>query len=94
MIQGGADFSKLKLRYYSADYRGVHAKSDIKAGETLLYVPRELLIITEDTANKSSLCKQMIEKNYLENDKLALPYNSVLSTYQMEQRKKETSDFA
>jgi hypothetical protein len=30
---GGADFSKLKLRYYSENYRGVHASRDIKRGE-------------------------------------------------------------
>jgi hypothetical protein len=26
----GADFKKLKLRYYTEDYRGVHASRDIK----------------------------------------------------------------
>lgn len=39
MKSGGAQFDKLKLRYYSADYRGVHAHQDIKKGETILYVP-------------------------------------------------------
>lgn len=39
MRDGGAEFDKLKLRYYSADYRGVHAARDIKCGETILFVP-------------------------------------------------------
>lgn len=41
MDKGGADSSKMKLRFYSANYRGVHAKTDVKAGETVLYVPLE-----------------------------------------------------
>jgi hypothetical protein len=40
MKEGGAEFSKIKIRYYSADYRGVHASRDIKKGETVLYVPK------------------------------------------------------
>lgn len=38
---GGSQFDKLKIRYYTADYRGVHAARDIKKGETILYVPKE-----------------------------------------------------
>ena len=38
--QGGSHFEKLKIRYYTADYRGVHAARDIKKGEIILYVPK------------------------------------------------------
>jgi len=38
---GGSEFDKLKIRFYSPDYRGVHAARDIKKGETILYVPKE-----------------------------------------------------
>ena len=41
MRAGGAEFNKMKLRYYSADYRGVHAARDIVEGETILYVPHD-----------------------------------------------------
>ena len=41
MRAGGAQFNKMKLRYYSADYRGVHAARDIVEGETILYVPHD-----------------------------------------------------
>ena len=44
---GGSDFGKLKIRYYTADYRGVHAAKDIKKGETILYVPKEQIITLE-----------------------------------------------
>jgi hypothetical protein len=40
MQDGGSQFPKLKLRYYSADYRGVHASTDILKGETILFVPQ------------------------------------------------------
>lgn len=39
MHKGGSDSSKMKLRFYSDNYRGVHAATDVKAGETVLYVP-------------------------------------------------------
>jgi len=39
MKNGGAEFDKLKLRYYSENYRGVHAARDIKNGECILKVP-------------------------------------------------------
>lgn len=39
--EGGSNFDKLKIRYYTADYRGVHAARDIKKGETILYIPKE-----------------------------------------------------
>jgi len=40
MKDGGSQFDKMKIRYYTADYRGVHAARDIKKGETILYVPK------------------------------------------------------
>lgn len=40
MKRDGSEFDKLKVRYYSPDYRGVHAARDIAKGETILYVPK------------------------------------------------------
>jgi hypothetical protein len=57
----GADFSKLKLRYYTENYRGVHANTNIKNGETVLFVPLPL-IITLEMAFKSPIGKLMYEK--------------------------------
>ena len=31
--EGGSKFSKVKMRYYSDNYRGVHASQNIKSGE-------------------------------------------------------------
>ena len=55
-----SDFSKLKLRYYTENYRGVHAAQTIKNGETVLYVPLNL-IITLEMAFKSPIGRQMYE---------------------------------
>ena len=47
MKKDGANFEKLKLRYYAPDYRGVHAARDIKKGETIVYVPLQEIITLE-----------------------------------------------
>jgi len=52
--QGGAQFEKLKLRYYTEDYRGVHAARNIRRGETILYVPKDQLL-TLDMAMASPI---------------------------------------
>jgi histone-lysine N-methyltransferase SETD3 len=38
---GGSTFDKLKIRFYTEDYRGVHAAKDIKKGEIILHVPKD-----------------------------------------------------
>ena len=58
---GGSNFEKLKIRYYTEDYRGVHAARDIKKGETILYVPKDM-IITLEMAFASPVGKKMYEK--------------------------------
>lgn len=47
MKEGGANYDKLKLRYYAENYRGVHAKQNIKSGEVILYVPLKQIITLE-----------------------------------------------
>ncbi len=56
MKKEGADTSKLELRYYSRNYRGVHAVRDIKKGEQILYVPGSLILNYEDTISKHPIC--------------------------------------
>ena len=52
--QGGAKFSKLELRYYTVDYRGVHARSRLERDEIILSVPLPL-IMTSDVAKASTI---------------------------------------
>lgn len=91
MQQKGSDFSKLKLRYYSDNYRGVHALNNIKSGETVLFVPLPL-IITLEMAFKSPIGKLMYEKGLRQ--RLISPKHSFLGTYLMQERRKQNTNFA
>lgn len=44
MIKEGVKFEKMKIRFYTPEYRGVHAARDIQKGEIVLSVPKHLLI--------------------------------------------------
>lgn len=90
MKTGGALFDKLKLRYYAADYRGVHAARDIKKGETILYVPKQE-IITLEMAMESPIGALMKARNFRQ--RLISPKHSFLATYVMQERRKENSYF-
>ena len=90
MKEGGALFDKLKLRYYAADYRGVHAARDIKKGETILYVPKQE-IITLEMAMESPIGALMKARNFRQ--RLISPKHSFLATYVMQERRKENSYF-
>jgi histone-lysine N-methyltransferase SETD3 len=56
---GGAEFPKLYLQYYEADYRGVHCLTRIPADDTVLYVPFKY-IMTSEVARASTIGKQII----------------------------------
>lgn len=90
MRTDGAQFDKLKLRYYAPDYRGVHAARDIKKGETIVYVPLKE-IITLEMAMETPIGAQMAVRNFRQ--RLISPKHSFLSTYIMQERRKEVSYF-
>jgi histone-lysine N-methyltransferase SETD3 len=87
---GGSIYDKLKIRYYTADYRGVHAARDIKKGETILYIPKEQ-IITLEMAFASPVGKKMFDKNLRQ--RLISPKHSFLCTYIMQERRKPESEW-
>lgn len=62
MQEGGSTFEKLKIRYYSPEYRGVHAARDIKKNEIILKVPLHQ-IITLEMAFESPIGKKMMARN-------------------------------
>ena len=80
MTKDGANFDKLKMRYYGPDYRGVHAARDIKKGETILYVPKKE-IITLEMAIESPIGALMAAKH------------SFLSCFIMQEKRKPASYF-
>lgn len=87
---GGSQFDKLKIRYYTEDYRGVHAARDIKKGETILYVPKEQ-IITLEMAFASPVGKKMYEKGLRQ--RLISPKHSFLCTFIMQERRKPDTEW-
>lgn len=80
--KGGAQFDKLKLRYYSDDYRGVHAARNIRKDETILFVPLKMLL-TLDMAMVSPIGAKMAARNF--RNRLISPKHSFLSTLLMEE---------
>lgn len=85
MKEGGSTFDKLKIRYYSTDYRGVHAARNIKKGEIILLIPLKQ-IITLEMAFESPIGMKMVDKRM--RDRLLSPKHSFLSTYLMQERRK------
>ena len=63
MREGGALYDKLKIRYYGADNRGVHASQDIKKGETIIYVPKEEIITLGIASLRSTIGALMKVQN-------------------------------
>ena len=63
MKKDGAEFDKLKMRYYAPDYRGVQAAREVHKGETILYVPRKE-IITLEMAMESPIGALMAARNF------------------------------
>jgi hypothetical protein len=51
----------LKIRYYSENYRGVHAKRDIAKDEQILFVPHKCLITIDDVAQKTPFTRKLVE---------------------------------
>jgi len=90
MTKDGAQFDKLKMRYYGPDYRGVHAARDIKKGETILYVPKKE-IITLEMAMESPIGSLMAARNM--RNRLLSPKHSFLSCFIMQEKRKPVSYF-
>lgn len=90
MKKDGANFDKLKLRYYGPDYRGVHAARDIKKGEQILYVPKKELI-TLEMAIDTPIGRKMFEKGHRQ--RLISPKHSFLAAFLMQEKRKTESYF-
>ena len=91
MVAEGADFSKLKLRFYTENFRGVHACQEIDHGETVVFVPRTCLITTEDTRETELAKKVGGAESALA--KLPLSNTAYYSMFLIEERRKENSHF-
>jgi len=86
LTDGGAIYDKIKMRYYSKDYRGVHARTKIRKNEIFLYIPRNL-IITLEMAKKAPIGSKMEKANV----QLLSPKHSYLSSYVLQEKRKKDS---
>ncbi len=82
---GGSKYDKLKIRFYTPIYRGVHAARDIRAGEEILLIPKEQ-IITLEMAFASPIGKKMMDHNLRSH--LLSPKHSFLTTYILQENEK------
>jgi histone-lysine N-methyltransferase SETD3 len=73
---GGADYSKLSMRYYREGYRGVHSTTFIAKSETLLYVPKSH-VITLEMAKDAPIGSKMDDARL----RLLSPKHGYLSTF-------------
>lgn len=80
LTEGGAKFDKTKMRYYSADYRGVHASKRVKKNEILVMIPKNL-IITLEMAKAAPIGAKMEKANL----RLLSPKHSFLSSYVLQE---------
>ena len=80
--EGGTVFDKIKMRYYSADYRGVHARCKLRKNDVFLVVPKGQ-IITLEMAKETPIGSKM-EKAHLH---LLSPKHSFLSSYVLQERR-------
>jgi histone-lysine N-methyltransferase SETD3 len=80
LSDGGAEFDKIKMRYYSEGYRGVHARARIRKNENFLYIPKNLLITLE--MSKEAPVGARMEKLKLS---LLSPKHSYLTSYVLQE---------
>lgn len=86
LLDGGAKFPKLQMRYYSLDYRGVHSTSFVPKDELILFVPKSH-IITLEMAKASPIGAKMVEAGL----DLLSPKHCFLTTYILQERRNPDS---
>mmetsp|Transcript_15397 Transcript_15397/g.15375 ORF Transcript_15397/g.15375 Transcript_15397/m.15375 type:complete len:490 (+) Transcript_15397:259-1728(+) len=86
LIEGGAKFPKIKLRFYSKDYRGVHSTTFIAKNECIVVIPRSH-IITLEMAKATPIGQKMVAANL----NLLSPKHSFLSSFILQEKAKEES---
>ena len=86
LIQGGAIFPKIHMRYYSEDYRGVHSTRPILANECIIFVPKSH-IITLEIAKQAPIGSKMMTAQL----DLLSPKHSYLSSYILHEQLKPNS---
>jgi len=83
--EGGSAYEKLKIRFYTPIYRGVHAARNVKAGEKICLIPKKQ-IITLEMAQESPIGQKMFSHGFRQT--LLSPKHSFLTTYILQEEEK------
>lgn len=87
LVQGGAKFPKLYLKYYTEGFRGVHAATHIAPNTMVLYIPQNY-IITSELARASEIGCRITESQVVLRSK-----HSYLAAYLLQERDKGAASF-
>lgn len=82
LIDGGARFPKLYLKFYSPEYRAIHAMDRINKDEDICYIPHDY-IMTSDVARDSEIGQKIIASKIELRSK-----HSYLASYLLQERDK------
>lgn len=86
LSKGGSVADKIKIRFYTPSFRGVHARRRIRKNESFLFTPKSQ-IITLEMAKATPIGKKMEEAKI----KLLSPKHSFLSSYVLQEKRKPDS---
>ena len=65
-LENGAQVSNIELKFYAEDQRGVHATSDIKNGEVVMFIP-ECMFLKLEMAWERPIGKLFYEQGFTAN---------------------------
>ena len=88
----GADYTKTEMKFYGENQRGVHAKTGIKKGDTLMKVPYEKLV-SEDIVRKTPIGKGILDNPALRSG-LHFKHNNHLAAYILQEKEKPLDEQA
>ena len=83
----GADLSKVKLVYYTKDFRGIHAAKRIKAGDRIITIPEKLVVTFPKILSECKLAKQVVDTGIA----LEYPFATALACLVYESRGNDKS---
>ena len=86
MNLNGADIEKVEMRYNGKDQRAVHAKKNIYAGETVIFVPCFTKITLHIIYNSSVIGRQLYKMGLYH--KLHQPISCLMAVYFLEELRK------
>lgn len=82
LLEKGAQFPKLRLKFYTAEYRAIHSTHKIPADEEIMFIPHQC-IMTSDLARASDIGQSIIKSKVELRSK-----HSYLASYLLQERER------